>query len=236
MMRSDSESCLSEPGALEPCKQNYSIKAEFVELIEQTKAHLMFRQSITPCDLGLSKESQEIIRSWNFSSRKSEPRFQANHADHGKQPMQGKGAVQLRGEGDPQAALFIVAEQKKRGISPYAGPGGELLLKILEAIDLTRAAVYITTIPFEGPIKGAIQRIKREVHQVKPKVVCTLGSRAAQALLNVKDPLEHLRGRFHEFDAVHLMPTFHPSNLIDDAALKRPVWEDMKMIKARLGA
>ncbi|MDY0374937.1 MAG: uracil-DNA glycosylase [Desulfobacterium sp.] len=235
MMRSDSKSFTSEPCALEPCKQNYSIRAEFVELIEQTRAHLMFRQSITPCDLGLSKESLEIIRSWNFSSRKSEPQLRANHADQGKQPDQGKGAVQLRGEGDPQAALFIVAEQKKRGISPYAGPGGELLLKILKAIELDRATVYITTIPSEGPITGAIQRIKREVNQVKPKLVCTLGPRAVQAMLNVKDPLEHLRGRFHEFDAVPLMPTFHPSNLIHDAALKRPVWEDMKMIKARLG-
>ncbi|MDY0220210.1 MAG: uracil-DNA glycosylase [Desulfobacterium sp.] len=236
MIRSGSEPGISEPGDLESCKQNYSIKAEFVGLIEQTKAHLRFRESITPCDLGLSKESLEIIRSWNFSAKEAEPRLQAGQAKQPKQVKHAEGVVQLRGEGDPRAALFIVAEQSKRGVSPYAGPGGELLLKILEAIDLNRGTVYITTIPCAGPVTGAIQRIRREVEQVKPKVVCTLGPRAVQALLGVKDPLEHLRGRFHGFDAVPLMPTYHPSKLIHDAALKRPVWEDMKMIKARLGA
>lgn len=223
MIRSNSETCIQDSSDPEPCKQDYSIKAEFVELIEQTKAHLKFRQSIIPCDLGLSKESIEIVKFWTSSAPKLDTRLQA------------KGVVQLRGEGDPNATLFIVVEQSKKGVSPYAGPGGELLLKILEAIDFTRETVYITTFPVEGPVTGAIQRIKREVDQVKPQVICTLGLRAVQALLNIKDPLDQLRGRFHEFNTVPLMPTFHPSNLINDEALKRPVWEDMKMIKARLG-
>lgn len=212
-------------------------KSEFVELIEQTKAHLRFRQTITSSDLGLSKESLEIIRSWNIPTKKPDHQFQARGvASKVPEPrLEAKKTFQLRGEGDPHAALFIVAEQARRGISPYAGPGGELLLKILGAIELTKDTVYITTIPVTGPITGAIQRIKREIDHVKPKVICTLGPRAVQALLNIKEPLAHLRGRFHRFDAVPLMPTFHPSSLIDDSALKRPVWEDMKMIKARLG-
>lgn len=196
---------------------------EFLELIEGAKAYLMFRQEISPCDLGLSRQSLDIIRSWNPAAKTPEPQVSKRV---------GPG---LRGEGDPNAALFIVTEQRQRGVSPYSGDAGELFLKILGAIDLTREKVYITSLPASGPITGALERIKREISQVKPAVICTLGGRAAQALLDRRDPLQELRGRFHDFNTIPLMPTFHPATLITDATRKRPVWEDMKMIKARLG-
>ncbi len=197
---------------------------EFLELIKGAKAYLMFRQGINACDLDLSRQSLEIVRSWDPAARTAGPRVP-------------KGGVPgLRGEGDPHAALFIVIEQRQRGLSPYAGDAGELFIKILAAIDLTRETVYITALPASGPMVGALERIKREISLVKPVVVCTLGGRAAQAMLGRKEPLQELRGRFHDFNSIPLMPTFHPATLIRDAARKRPVWEDMKMIKARLGA
>ncbi len=197
---------------------------EFLELIDGARAYLMFRQEISACDLGLSSESLEIVRSWNPDAGTFRPQVQ-------KRVVPG-----LRGEGDPHAALFIVFEQRQRGVSPYAGDAGELLLKILSAIDLTRETVYITTLPGTGPVTGAFERIRREISLVNPAVICTLGGRAARAMLGRKDPLQELRGRFHDFSDVPLMPTFHPAALISDPARKRPVWEDMKMIRARLGA
>ena len=199
--------------------------AEILELIDGARAYLMFRREINACDLGLSSQSLEIVRSWNPDAVGT-PRPQVQ-----KQVLPG-----LRGEGDPNAALFIVFEQRQRGVSPYAGDAGELLLKILSAIGLTRETVYITILPGTGPVTGAFERIKREIHQVKPAVICTLGGRAAAAMLGRKEPLQTLRGRFHDFNTVPLMPTFHPATLISDPARKRPVWEDMKMIRARLGA
>ena len=197
--------------------------AEFLELIEGARAYLMFRRAINACDLGLSSQSLDIVRSWNLAAKTPESQVP-------KRVILG-----LRGEGDPNAALFIVTEQSQRGVSPYAGDAGELFLKILGAIDLTRETVYITALPASGPMTGALERIKREINQVKPAVVCTLGGRAAQAMLDRRDPLQELRGRFHDFNSIPLMPTFHPATLIHDVARKRPVWEDMKMIKARLG-
>jgi DNA polymerase len=184
----------------------------------------MFRQGISPCDLDISRQSLDIVRSWNLAAKTAEPHVSKRVAPG------------LRGEGDPNAALFIVTEQSQRGVSPYAGDAGELFLKILGAIDLTREKVYITALPASGPMTGALERIKREINQVNPRVICTLGGRAAQSMLDRRDPLQELRGRFHDFNTIPLMPTFHPATLIHDVARKRPVWEDMKMIKARLGS
>ncbi|ACN15852.1 predicted phage SPO1 DNA polymerase-related protein [Desulforapulum autotrophicum HRM2] len=201
-----------------------ALGAEFLELIKGAKAYLMFRQGISPCDLDISRQSLDIVRSWNLAAKTAEPQGSKRVAPG------------LRGEGDPNAELFIVTEQSQRGVSPYAGDAGELFLKILGAIDLTREKVYITALPASGPMTGALERIKREINRVNPTVICTLGGRAAQAMLDRRDPLQELRGRFHDFNTIPLMPTFHPKTLIHDVARKRPVWEDMKMIKARLGS
>lgn len=200
-----------------------SMASEFLALVQGAKTYLKLRQETGATDLGLSEKSMAMVRSWD-----TEPKAPQSPKKEGFTPG-------LRGEGDPHADLFIVTEQKKRGTSPYDGADGELFLKILAAIDLGRETVYISSVPASGPVTGAVERIKREINVVKPIVVCTLGRRASQAMLDKKNPLPDLRGRFHDFNGIPVMPTFHPASLIEDAAKKRPVWEDMKMIKARLG-
>ncbi|MCP4116038.1 MAG: hypothetical protein GY737_11660 [Desulfobacteraceae bacterium] len=206
-----------------------SLRSEFLALVRGARDYLEFRKETGTPDLGLSEESEAMVRSW-------EPEKTAPGAPKGIRSPKGKPFTPgLRGEGDPNAALFIVTEQKQRGVSPYDGADGELFLKILKAIDLGRESVYISSVPSSGPVSGAVERIKRELNVVKPTVICTLGRRASQAVLSKKNPLPDLRGRFHDFNGIPVMPTFHPASLIEDIAKKRPVWEDMKMIKARLG-
>ncbi|MBI9088284.1 MAG: uracil-DNA glycosylase [Desulfobacterium sp.] len=200
-----------------------SLRSEFFALVQGAKTYLTLRKETGALDIGLSEESMAMVRSWE--AKKKTPQA----------PKQEGFTPGLRGEGDPQANLFIVTEQKKRGTSPYDGADGELFLNILKAIGLSRETVYISSVPASGPIAGAVERIKRELKLVKPMVVCTLGRRASQTLLDQKIPLPDLRGRFHDFNGIPVMPTFHPSSLIEDVAKKRPVWEDMKMIKARMG-
>ena len=197
------------------------MKSEFLALVQGTRNYLSFRKKIGAPDLDISEKSLSILRSWD---------------DKGAQFIKGKPVpTNLRGEGDLHAALFIVTENRERGISPYEGEAGELFLKILSAIDLSRETVYITAIPSSGPMSGVLERIKREINVVKPRVVLTLGRRAAQTMLETKSPLPDLRGRFHNFNGIVLMPTFHPLTLMEDVSKKRPVWEDMKMVKKRLG-
>lgn len=199
----------------------FSMKSEFLTLVQGTRNYSRYRKEISAPDLGLSKESIAILKSWDVKALESIKR----------EPV----PTNLRGEGDPHAALFIVTENRQREISPYEGEAGELFLKILSAIDLAREKVYITAIPASGPMSGVVERIKREINVVKPRVILTLGRRAAQTMLGTKNPLPDLRGRFHNFNEIALMPTFHPLTLMEDVAKKRPVWEDMKMVKKRLG-
>lgn len=204
-----------------------SLRSELFALVQGAKTYLTLRKETGALDLGLSEKSMAMVRAWETEEKSSQAPKTFSKQD-GFTPG-------LRGEGDPRADLFIVTEQKKRGVSPYGGADGELFLNILKAIGLSRETVYISSVPASGPIAGAVERIKREIKRVKPMVVCTLGRRASQAMLDRKNPLPDLRGRFHDFSGIPVMPTFHPSSLIEDVAKKRPVWEDMKMIKARLG-
>jgi len=210
------------------------MRSEFLALLQGAKTYLKFRKETGTPDLGLSEKSMAMVRSWE-TEKKATGAPNGAHISPNGAPPKGGFTPGLRGEGDPHADLLIVTEQKQRGISPYDGADGELLQKILNAIELGREKVYISSVPASGPVAGAVERIKREINLVKPIVVCTLGRRASQVMLEKKNPLPDLRGRFHNFNGVALMPTFHPASLIEDATKKRPVWEDMKMIKSRLG-
>jgi DNA polymerase len=66
-------------------------------------------------------------------------------------------------------------------------------------------------------------------------VICALGAFAAKTLLNKEDvPITALRGRFHTYEGIKVMPTFHPAYLLRNPAAKKPVWEDIQMIMKEL--
>ena len=73
--------------------------------------------------------------------------------------------------------------------------------------------------------------LKREIAVVRPKVIVVLGATAAQNLLETKVPIGKLRGHFHDYLGVKVMPTFHPAYLLRDPHKKREVWEDMKIVR-----
>ena len=79
---------------------------------------------------------------------------------------------------------------------------------------------------------SAIQA-NREI--IKPKVICTLGKFASQTLLNSEVPISRLRGQFHEYRGIKLMPTYHPAFLLRNSSGKKEVWEDMKKIAKEIG-
>jgi DNA polymerase len=69
---------------------------------------------------------------------------------------------------------------------------------------------------------------------IQPLVICTLGAVATSTLMGRNISITRLRGRFHDYNGISLMPTFHPSYLLRTPERKREVWEDMKMIMALL--
>jgi DNA polymerase len=152
------------------------------------------------------------------------------------------------GSGDPHADLMFVgegpgAEEDRQGL-PFVGPAGELLTKIVEAIGLSRGEVYIANVvkcrppanrdPAPDEVAACRGLLERQIDLVRPKVIVCLGRVAAQTLLAAELPLSKLRGRWHEVRGVPTRVTFHPAALLRNASWKRPVWEDMQLVRDRL--
>ena len=132
------------------------------------------------------------------------------------------------------------ADEDEHGF-PFVGRAGQLLTKIIESIGLKREDVFIGNInrcrppgnraPEPDETIACKPFLKREIAVVRPKVIVVLGATAAQNLLETKVPIGKLRGHFHDYLGVKVMPTFHPAYLLRDPHKKREVWEDMKMVR-----
>jgi DNA polymerase len=149
------------------------------------------------------------------------------------------------GTGNPKAKLVFVGEGPGRDEDlqgkPFVGLAGQLLTKIIQAIQLTREEVYITNIikcrppgnrnPEPDEIKACEPFLIKQMEVIRPNLICALGTFAAQTLLKTEERISLLRGRFHQYQGIPLMPTYHPAYLLRNPNFKRDVWEDMKKIK-----
>lgn len=149
------------------------------------------------------------------------------------------------GSGNPRAELMFVgeapgADEDEQGL-PFVGRAGQLLTRIIEAIEMSREDVYICNIlkcrppgnrnPESDEIASCEPFLLRQIAAIRPKVVCALGSFGAQTLLRTKEPISRLRGQFIDYRGARLMATFHPAYLLRNPGEKRKVWEDVQKIR-----
>lgn len=152
------------------------------------------------------------------------------------------------GSGNPNASLMFVgeapgADEDLQGL-PFVGRAGGLLTKIIEAMGFKREDVYIANIlkcrppnnraPLPDEILACSGNLRRQIGAIRPKVICTLGKFASQTLLKTETTISALRGNFHEYDGIKVMPTFHPAYLLRNPEDKKLVWSDMKKIVKEL--
>jgi len=152
------------------------------------------------------------------------------------------------GSGNPHAELVFVGEapgfdEDQQGL-PFVGRAGQLLTKIIESINLKREDVYICNVlkcrppdnrnPEPDEVASCNPFMRRQLAAIRPKVVCCLGTFAAQTVLQVAAPISKLRGKFFDMDGMRVIATFHPAYLLRSPDKKREVWEDMKQIRAEL--
>lgn len=152
------------------------------------------------------------------------------------------------GSGTSEAKLVFVgegpgADEDAQGL-PFVGAAGQLLTKIIEAMQLTRDQVYICNIvkcrppsnrtPEEDEIAACSPFMFRQIESIRPRVICCLGAVAAQTVLGTKTAVGKLRGRFHDYRGIQVMPTWHPAYLLRNPNAKRDVWDDVKKIRALL--
>ena len=209
---------------------------ELGRIVAQVKAHLKFqkslgintllsrRKTVSPLTLeGIKRELGDCTRCQLHKGRKSV----------------------VFGDGNPHARLVFVGEAPGREEDlqgkPFVGQAGELLTRIIQAIDLTREEVYITNIvkcrppqnrdPEPDEIKTCLPFLIKQLETIGPKIICALGTFAAQTLLETEERISALRGHFHTYQGARLMPTYHPAFLLRNPQSKRDVWEDMKKIR-----
>jgi DNA polymerase len=134
--------------------------------------------------------------------------------------------------------------EDEKGI-PFVGEDGLLLDKILKACGLSRDEVYFLNIisckppdkrlPLPTEVTNCRGFLEKQLALVKPKVICCLGSCAAENLLDTKIPTNKLRGKFYDWKGIQVLCTYHPLYLIRNPEKKKEVWEDMKFLISHLG-
>ncbi len=149
------------------------------------------------------------------------------------------------GQGPQNSRLMFIGEgpgfeedQKGR---PFVGPAGQLLTKMIQAINLTREEVYITNVvkcrppenrvPFDDEVEACRSFLEEEIRLVDPRILVPLGSCAAQTLTRSKKKISDLRGRILDFKGKRLIATYHPAYLLRNPGAKREAWEDLKRVR-----
>lgn len=151
------------------------------------------------------------------------------------------------GVGNPNADLMVIgeapgADEDKQG-EPFVGRAGQLLTKILEAVQFTRDDVYIANIlksrppdnrkPTPDEVAAHIPILHRQIAIIQPKLLLCVGRTAGTSLLGMDSSLADMRGRFHDYHGIPVMVTYHPAALLRNPNWKRPTWEDVQMLRAR---
>jgi len=149
------------------------------------------------------------------------------------------------GEGNPNARFVVVGEapgatEDETG-RPFVGAAGQLLTKILAAINLRREDVFICNVikhrppgnrnPLPNEIAACSPYLIRQLELIRPGVILALGTFAAQTLLETKESIGKLRGRVHRYHGIPLIVTYHPAALLRNPAWKRPTWDDVQLAR-----
>jgi DNA polymerase len=152
------------------------------------------------------------------------------------------------GEGDLRARLMFIGEgpgaEEDASGRPFVGAAGQLLDKMIAAMHLAREDVYIANIvkyrppgnrmPAPEEAAACIGYLKKQIELIQPEVIVLLGGTALSFLLEINGITKY-RGRWHNYNNIPVMPTFHPAFLLRKAEAKREAWHDLKLVMAKLG-
>ena len=155
-------------------------------------------------------------------------------------------------DGNPNSKVMIVGEgpganEDKEGL-PFVGRAGQLLDKMLHAINLSRKNVYITNVvnyrppenrkPTEKEVERYLPYLKKHIEIIKPQIILLLGSTAMSAILQDTDVISKMRGKWYEIEInkckISSIVSFHPAYLLRQPDQKKFSWVDLKMIRDKL--
>ena len=160
------------------------------------------------------------------------------------------------GVGNPHADMMFVgeapgADEDMQG-EPFVGRAGELLTRIIQTMGFKRSDVFIANVlkcrpnmpagvsgnrpPTSEEMETCLPYLRKQIELIEPKIMVALGAVAMRGLFGKTEPMGQMRGRWHTFGSIPVMPTYHPSYLLRNQAIseKRLVWEDMLQVLERL--
>ena len=149
------------------------------------------------------------------------------------------------GTGNSESNLMLIGEapgedEDKQG-KPFVGRAGQLLDKMLKAIDFQRSEIYIANIikcrppgnrsPNSKEIENCLPILLKQIQLIQPKMIVTLGRIAAQTLLGTSQSINQLRGQIHDLNGIFVLVTYHPAGLLRNEQWKRPAWDDLQTLR-----
>jgi DNA polymerase len=227
-------------------------------IIEEVRCYLQYLKSMGCTHLCAGQKTLDIIGQWGSGALVKENdnravsfkddihRISEDIRDCRRCRLADARKAVVFGTGPVNAPLMFLGgfpepDDDKTGV-PYSGPAGELLEKIIKAMGFERQSVYICHAvkcrPADGRLPDRFEALacrtwlKRQIDVICPGLICTLGGFASQSLLGTDEPLSKLRGRFHNYKGIAVMPTHEPAYLLVHSEAKRAVWEDMKQVMA----
>ena len=198
----------------------------------------------TPAGLTVGTPSGELFGG-SMALLDSLDKIAAHVASCTRCPLYSTATNPVPGEGNPNADFMCVGEapgatEDETG-RPFVGAAGQLLTKILSAIDLKREDVFICNVlkhrppgnrnPRPEEVTACGPYLIRQIELIRPKVILALGTFAAQTLLDTKLSIGKLRGQVHRYYGVPLVVTYHPAALLRNPGWKRPTWEDVQLAR-----
>ncbi|MDI6782956.1 MAG: uracil-DNA glycosylase [bacterium] len=228
---------------------------ELTEIIKSIETHLRFAKKlgVESFPVGASRvlgtapeiESRDGVTS---SDTISLAEIAAEIAQCTKCPLHKTRRHTVPGEGNPRARLVFVGEapgedEDLQG-KPFVGRAGQLLTGMIEAeksLGLKRSDVFICNVlkcrppgnrnPQPEEIACCEPYLKAQLAIIQPKLICALGTFAAQTLLRTETKISQLRGKYYTYEGIPLLPTFHPSYLLRNQTMKREAWQDMLLLR-----
>jgi DNA polymerase len=234
-------------------KHDEHATAELLEVIELAKKFLQQQKALGLKSVRLNSSTAALLEDFGSGEKLKDPaealkKLAPSVLSCAKCHLSRTRTNVVFGEGNPNAKLMFIgeapgADEDAQGL-PFVGKAGQLLTKIIEAIDLKRSDVYICNIlkcrppnnrtPSSDEIECCLPFLREQLQAIRPKIICALGNISAQTLLQTKSPMNRLRGKFHTFGDAILMPTYHPAALLRNPDYKKPTWEDVQMIQREM--
>jgi len=212
----------------------------------------------TPVKVAAAQPSTEVFQTTGATKEERIEQLRAAVAPCAKCPNLARTRTQtVFGVGNIEARIMFVgeapgADEDLQG-EPFVGKAGQLLTKIIETMGVKRSDVFIANVlkcrpdmppgasgnrrPTTLEMQTCLPYLRAQIEIIKPAVLVALGSVAMEGLLGSVEPMSRLRGRWHEFQGIPLMATYHPAYLLRNQSLgeKRKVWEDMLLVMERVG-